>query len=68
MDMPMMETNGDLNYARWKEMQQFHPLYHAGWMKIKNGMFELDDDFYRNSGGIFQDPEHYQVLLNEAGK
>ena len=66
IDMPMMETNGDMNYLRWKEMQRFHPLYEASWMKIKNGVFELDDDFYRISGGIFHSSSHYQELLNEV--
>ena len=68
IDMPMMETNGDMNYVRWKEMVRFHPMYQAPWTKAKNGVFELDDDFYRNSGGIFQSSAHYQELLAKPDK
>jgi len=63
MNIGVLETNGHQNYKRWNELLKFHPCYGAEWMKTKNGLFSLDDDFYNKSGGIFQISEHYQNLV-----
>ena len=61
--MGMMETNGDMNYVNWARMSRYHRQVGASWMERRNGMFELDDDFYRSSGGIFEVPEHYEKMF-----
>jgi hypothetical protein len=33
---------------------QAHPCHGAGWLEPRNGLFHLDADFYRSSGGIFR--------------
>ena len=58
----LMETNGNINYANWDNMQRYHPYYGAEWTKIKSGGFELTDDFYKTSGGILEESEHYRRL------
>ena len=63
MNIGVLETNGHQNYKRWNDLLKFHPCYGAEWMKTKNGLFSLDDDFYNKSGGIFQISEHYQNLV-----
>lgn len=63
INMAMMETNGDMNYSNWKQMQDYHPLAGASWMKVTNGVFELNEDFYKRSGGIMELSKHYQGLL-----
>ncbi|MDO9465503.1 MAG: enolase C-terminal domain-like protein [bacterium] len=63
MSIGVLETNGHQNYKRWEELIRFHPCSGAEWMKTKDGLFNLDDDFYNQSGGIFQISEHYQSLV-----
>lgn len=65
MSIGVLETNGHQNYKRWEELLKFHPCYGAEWMKTKDGLFNLDDDFYNQSGGIFKISEHYQSLVEQ---
>jgi hypothetical protein len=44
-------------------MVGYHPYPDAGWRLTKKGVFNLDDDYYRKSGGIFTDSPHYQEML-----
>jgi L-alanine-DL-glutamate epimerase-like enolase superfamily enzyme len=62
-DMGLVETNGHQNYANWQTMQSYHPLNGAEWMQTKNGVFELDEDWYESSGGVFTDSQHYMGLF-----
>ncbi len=63
INMGMMETNGDMNYVNWKNMVNYHPSASASWMIPKNGVFELNSDFYHRSGGIFEPSEHYEGMF-----
>ena len=63
MNIGVLETNGHQNYKHWNELLKFHPCCGAEWMKTKSGLFNLDEDFYAKSGGIFQISEHYQNLV-----
>ncbi len=66
LGMGLMETNGDLNYRDWSRMVSYHPAAGAPWTKVTNGVFELKDDFYRSSGGIFAPIPHYEEMLGKA--
>ena len=57
--MGLLETNGHQNYKNWTTMQSYHPCYGADWMTTTNGVFELNQDFYQQSGGVFMDSPHY---------
>jgi hypothetical protein len=63
INMGLMETNGDMNYSNWNSMLEYHPAAHTSWMKAKNGAFELNNDFYKRSGGIFEPSEHYEKMF-----
>ncbi len=63
INMGMMETNGDMNYLNWKNMVNYHPAAQAPWTIPKNGVFELDSDFYKRSGGIFEQSNHYESVF-----
>ena len=63
MNIGVLETNGHQNYRRWEELLRHHPCYGAEWMKTKDGLFNLDDDFYARSGGIFEMSEHYKKMV-----
>jgi L-alanine-DL-glutamate epimerase-like enolase superfamily enzyme len=60
----VVESNGAQNYLNWSKMQSYHPFPDAKWANPKDGIFSLDDDFYQQSGGIFEISEHYQKLVN----
>ncbi|HRE50878.1 MAG TPA: L-alanine-DL-glutamate epimerase [Flavitalea sp.] len=59
----LMETNGDMNYRDWKRMEGYHPRNGASWTQRRDGVFELNDDFYKASGGIFEPSVHYQEMF-----
>jgi len=64
MNIGVLETNGHQNYKRWDELMKFYPCCGAEWTKIKNGLFDLDAEFYAKSGGIFERSEHYSKLVD----
>jgi L-alanine-DL-glutamate epimerase-like enolase superfamily enzyme len=59
----LLETNGHQNYRNWEAMVRYHPYPDAGWRRTLNGVFNLDEDYYQKSGGIFADSPHYQHML-----
>ena len=63
MKIGVLESNGAQNYKNWEQMTAYHPCAGAPWISSEKGIYCLDDDFYRQSGGIFQVSEHYQSLL-----
>ncbi|KPK85628.1 MAG: L-alanine-DL-glutamate epimerase, partial [Bacteroides sp. SM23_62_1] len=65
LGLGLLETNGHQNYRNWNTMFTYHPCNGASWTKTKNGVFELNDDYYEKSGGIFMDSEHYIKIFNK---
>ncbi|WP_223708489.1 enolase C-terminal domain-like protein [Niabella beijingensis] len=63
--MPVIEANGDVNYKNWEQMKTFHPIQNASWQQVKQGVFELNNDFYERSGGIFQKAAHYENMFKQ---
>ncbi|GAA5220018.1 mandelate racemase/muconate lactonizing enzyme family protein [Membranihabitans marinus] len=63
LDTGLLETNGHQNYARWEELRGYHPQGHAPWTEVKDGVFNLSSEFYKQSGGIFDDSKHYLGLF-----
>ncbi|MDF2685119.1 MAG: hypothetical protein K0S55_300, partial [Clostridia bacterium] len=35
----------------------------ADWIDSNNGIYNLNDDFYKTSGGIFEPSKHYLSLV-----
>ncbi|GAB3666767.1 hypothetical protein GCM10028791_42600 [Echinicola sediminis] len=64
LGMAMMETNGDVNYENWQIMKDRHPFAGANWTKVTKGVFELDDQFYHVSGGMFTASSYYEQLAS----
>ncbi len=60
----LLETNGHQNYKNWETMFSYHPFNGASWTKTKDGVFELNDDYYEKSGGILTDSGHYLEMFN----
>jgi len=58
----LLETNGNQNYKNWEIMKGYHPCKDASWTQTKDGTFELNDDSYTKSGGIFMPSVHYEAM------
>lgn len=61
--MGLMETNGHQNYKNWETMKSYHPYPEASWANTKDGVFNLNDEYYRKSGGILEASDHYMKLV-----
>ncbi|MCX8092298.1 MAG: L-alanine-DL-glutamate epimerase, partial [Verrucomicrobiae bacterium] len=59
----LLETNGHQNYKNWETMRSYHPLPNASWTKIQKGLFHLDDEYWRQDGGIFLPSAHYEKMF-----
>jgi L-alanine-DL-glutamate epimerase-like enolase superfamily enzyme len=59
----LLETNGHQNYRNWDKMVSYHPCAGASWMQTQDGVFNLSEDFYERSGGIFLPSAHYDTLF-----
>jgi len=62
----VLETNGHQNYRRWEALRERHPCGKASWTEMRDGLFELDDEFYDSSGGVFEDPAVYRDMVFRA--
>jgi hypothetical protein len=60
----LLETNGHQNYKDWQLMEEYHPFTNASWRQTKNGVFELNNDFYEKDGGIFAPSNHYEKMFS----
>ncbi|MDR1155966.1 MAG: twin-arginine translocation signal domain-containing protein [Bacteroidales bacterium] len=56
----LLETNGHQNYKNWDRMLTYNPASGTSWAKTVQGVFNLDQDYYNRSGGIFEPSEHYE--------
>ncbi len=63
INIGIFESNGAQNYINWELMKTYHPMYGAKYTEQQNGIFELDDEFYRLSGGIYRDSEYYKKIV-----
>jgi L-alanine-DL-glutamate epimerase-like enolase superfamily enzyme len=59
----LLETNGAQNYKHWEALSSYSPSNGQSWTKINKGVFELDQNYYKNSGGIFSVSRHYESLF-----
>lgn len=55
MKIGAMETNGSQNYRNWKVMLSRLPVSDCQWVEAQKGVFDLDGEYYKRSGGIFED-------------
>jgi L-alanine-DL-glutamate epimerase-like enolase superfamily enzyme len=62
-NMGLVESNGHQNYKNWDTMMSYHPQKDAPWVKVNKGVYDLNDDFYKNGGGIFDPIPHYEKMF-----
>ncbi|MEI6277421.1 MAG: enolase C-terminal domain-like protein [Prolixibacteraceae bacterium] len=59
----LVESNGHQNYKNWNTMLSYHPMEKGSWVKADRGVYNLDSEFYRHSGGIFEPMPHYEEMF-----
>ena len=59
----LIESNGPENYGNWAELLTDYPIPDASWLTPRSGAFVLDEDYYRESGGMFLDPVPYSRMF-----
>ena len=64
-EMGLLESNGHQNYVHWKELVSYHPYPAGSWINSKDGIFNLNKEFYEKSGGILAESEHYLGLFQD---
>jgi L-alanine-DL-glutamate epimerase-like enolase superfamily enzyme len=60
-DLGVLESNGHQNYRNYNALLDYHPRRDAPWVRVREGIYELDDEFYRSGGGIFDAIPHYEA-------
>jgi L-alanine-DL-glutamate epimerase-like enolase superfamily enzyme len=63
INLGLLETNGHQNYKNWETMKGYCPCKDASWAQTKEGIFDLNSDFYAKSGGIFMPSPHYDAMF-----
>lgn len=63
LGLGLLETNGHQNYRNWEALRRHHPAPEARWANTHGGLFELDADYYAQSGGIFAPLPYYDAMF-----
>ena len=66
LGLGLLETNGHQNYRNWETMRGYHPRAAAPWARTQRGVFELDADYYAQSGAVLQSSAHYEAMFPPA--
>lgn len=62
----VLESNGSQNYPDWVRLKNYHPMATAPWVDAKDGLFTLNDEFYRTCGGVLLNSQHYMELARDC--
>jgi hypothetical protein len=63
INIGIQETNGHQYYKNWESLLAYHPMSTAPWVRTRNGVYETDNSFYRESGGILKPSQHYERMF-----
>lgn len=63
----LLENNGRQNYRDWERMMSYYPAADGSWVRAQDGLFNLTDEFWERSGGIFAQSPHYLGLFEQEG-
>jgi len=64
-NLGLVESNGHQNYLKWNDMLGYHPRKDAPWVTVKRGVYELDKEFYKTGGGIFDEMPHFEEMFRK---
>ena len=60
-DLGLVETNGHQNFRNWETMRKDLAYETAHWTRTEKGVFELDVDYWKKSGGILEPMPRYEA-------
>ena len=60
-DLGLVETNGHQNFRNWETMRKDLAYETAHWTRTEKGVFELDADYWKKSGGILEPMPRYEA-------
>lgn len=63
-NLGLVESNGHQNYSNWNTMMDYHPRKNAQWVNVNKGVYELNDEYYKTGGGIFDPIPHYEKMFS----
>jgi L-alanine-DL-glutamate epimerase-like enolase superfamily enzyme len=63
-NLGLVESNGHQNYSNWNTMLGYHTRKDAPWVHVRNGVYELNNEFYESGGGIFDPMPHYEKMFH----
>ncbi len=63
MSVGILESNGKQNYANWEEMKRYSASFGKSYAAENNGVYRLNDEFYKESGNIFKPSLYYEKLF-----
>ncbi|MEA4911578.1 MAG: enolase C-terminal domain-like protein [Oscillospiraceae bacterium] len=66
LKLPVVESNGWQNYVNWETMRRWNPTADRAYTVMERGGFDLNDDFYAHSGGMFAPYAHYADLAKNG--
>jgi len=61
--MGLQETNGWQNYKHWDRMRSYLPDATKAWTHSRRGVYLTGSDFFKESGGILDQSDHYQRMF-----
>ena len=62
MKIGVVESNGAQNYINWQEMKKRLPY---GADSGDDTIYNLDDNYYSNNGGVFETSAYYDNYLKK---
>jgi L-alanine-DL-glutamate epimerase-like enolase superfamily enzyme len=64
-NLGLVESNGHQNYKNWNKMLDYHPQKNAPWVSVDQGVYELNNEFYKTGGGIFEPMPHFEEMFKK---
>ena len=64
-DLGLVETNGHQNFRNWETMRKDLAYETAHWTRTEKGVFELDADYWKKSGGILEPMPRYEAMYGQ---
>jgi L-alanine-DL-glutamate epimerase-like enolase superfamily enzyme len=64
-NLGLLESNGHQNYRNWNTMMNYHPRKDAPWVDVQQGVYKLNEEYYKTGGGIFDPMPHYEAMFNK---
>lgn len=64
-NLGLVESNGHQNYLNWDKMQKLYPKHDASWVKVNQGFYNTEKEYFDTGGGIFDPIPHYEAMFKK---